>query len=190
MRRIGRKIFKIRSDCEIANTSIHSNSRYCLNHNHPTDIQSSFIRVEELMMIEINTSEDDWKECQPGAMSRFAVRQRSRILRSRLALTGGIVSVCLISVLAWIAFVPQTTNAYKEPNHGGIACSKVKKMAKAHLAGSLDSKTSQMIERHLDKCGVCRSFVEQIRNRQAGPSKSKLYQVRYVSAFDALPSVP
>ncbi len=190
MRRIGRKIFKIRSDCEIANTSIHSNSRYCLNHNYPNDFQGSLIRVEEFMMTEIKTSGDDWKECQPGALSRFAVRHRSRILRRKMILAGGIVSVCLISVLAWNVLLPQTTNSYQEPNYGGIACSKVKKMAKAHLAGSLDSKTSQMIERHLDKCRVCRSFVEQIRNRQASPSKSKLYQVRYVSAFDARHSVP
>ena len=107
-----------------------------------------------------------------------------------MVLAGGILSVCLVSVLAWNVLLPQTTNSYQELNYGGIVCSKVKALGKAHLAGSLDSKTSQMIERHLDKCGVCRSFVEQIRNRQAGPSKSKLYQVRYVSAFDARPSVP
>ncbi len=141
-------------------------------------------------MTEIKTGWEDWNECLPGALSGFAGRQRSRILRRRMALAGGIVSVCLMSILAWNVFLPEATNSSTEPNYGGIMCSQVKAMGKAHLAGSLDKKTSQKIDRHLAECAVCRSFVEQIRNGQARTSNSKTHRARFVSSVVAWQALP
>ena len=140
-------------------------------------------------MSEINTSQNDWTACQPGALGRFASRQKSRNLRAKITLAGGMVSVCLLCVFAWNLFFPPTSS-YKEPNYGGIVCSKVKAMGKAHLAGSLDEQTSRKIERHLTECGVCRSFMDRIQNGQVSTPNPVTYPSHGVSVIATLHAVP
>ena len=119
--------------------------------------------------------QSSWKECGPGTLGIYANRQKSRILKGRMVGAGSVASICLLVALAWNTLLPQTTVNTKpktsmEPNYGGIVCSSVKAVAKAHLAGTLDTETNQKIELHLQECLLCRAYMEQLGNVQANTS--------------------
>lgn len=46
---------------------------------------------------------------------------------------------------------------------GGISCREVVELVTAYLDGSLDSETHRRMEIHLDLCGPCVEYVEQMR---------------------------
>ena len=137
-------------------------------------------------MSTLENRQDGWKECGPGTLGLYANRQKLQILKRRLLGVGSVASICLLVALTWKTFLPQTTeNAnseiLREPNYGGIVCSSVKAVAKAHLVGTLDAETTQKIEHHLQECALCRAFMEQLGNVQASKSSFHTYHERNVS---------
>ncbi len=131
-------------------------------------------------MKSIDTNQTSWSKCETGALGRYAERQKSRIMKRRVAKVVSVAAVCLISVLAWSAFGPQM-NASMEPSYGGIVCSKVKAAAKAHLAGTLDQITDQKINLHLNQCPKCLSYMQQLGSTQARKTSLPSNRERSVS---------
>ena len=134
----------------------------------------------------LENRQDNWKKCSPGTLGLYANRQKLRILKRRMVGAGSVASICLLVALTWKTFLPQTTeNANSEilmePNYGGIVCSSVKAVAKAHLVGTLDAETTQKIEHHLQECALCRAFMEQLGNVQAGRSGYRTNRERNVT---------
>ena len=137
-------------------------------------------------MTTLETRQDNWTECRPGTLGHYAIREKRQILKRRLIVAGSVASVCLMVALTWNVFVHPTTDnsnpgVSKEPNYGGIVCSSVKAVAKAHLAGTLDAETSQKIGLHLQECPRCRAFMEQLGNARADNARHRNYHERTVS---------
>ncbi len=142
-------------------------------------------RFRDREMTSIETNQTSWSKCETGSLGRYAERQKSRIVKRRIAKVVSVAAFCLISVLAWSAFGPQM-NATMEPSYGGIVCSKVKASAKAHLAGTLDQITDQKIVLHLKQCPTCLTFMQQLGNTQARETSLPSNRERSVSTKSSL----
>ncbi len=119
-------------------------------------------------MNQINFSTDEWQECAPGELIRFASREKAKVVRRRLIQAGGAVAIVVMAGV----FLNLRESSSSEPNYGGIRCSAVRTNANAHLAGRLDKATEAKIAQHLKQCPVCATWMKKAAAEQVSKKDS------------------
>ena len=54
-----------------------------------------------------------------------------------------------------------------EPTYGGIACSQVREIAPAYVAGRARPDVADKVREHIEQCPVCRMMVDRLRGTAA-----------------------
>jgi hypothetical protein len=93
--------------------------------------------------------------------------------------------LALASGAVWLAL--RDHESTWEPTFGGIACSKVRKLAPLFRTAQLDEVVIQQIKIHLEKCPECRKLLESMGIKTAARlqhmSKSKVAVVQRVTVI-------
>jgi hypothetical protein len=110
--------------------------------------------------------DEEWIPCPPGILSSLASLERVRQRRKFLILAGSSIGVLAsASGAVWLAL--RDHESTWEPTFGGIACSKVRKLAPLFQTAQLDEVVIQQIKTHLEKCPECRKLLESTRIKAA-----------------------
>ncbi len=110
-----------------------------------------------------STEEIAWDACPQGeiqGMVKSLELQRKNRRLQNAAFIGGAMMV-LLAVGMWLE--PQFAGEPKEPNFGGIVCSKVQENLQAYLAKTIDPSLAEKIQLHLAECPHCQEKLEMMQ---------------------------
>lgn len=113
---------------------------------------------------------NEWHNCQPGDVGVLVrnLKQETRrrdILRASLPV--GLAACLLVGVGLFANSIP------REPNYGGIVCSKVIEFGESYVLGLLNEVEAAKIALHLEKCEPCRDHMDDIRQELSASLDSK-----------------
>ncbi len=103
-----------------------------------------------------------WNDCPPGALAGLSHRaQRRRLLR----LAAQTVSaVAVLAIVGFGGFFWRLRRQMQEYQFFGMTCSDVRELLPDYLAGKLDEKRAEVLERHVSRCPNCAGFRPQMRH--------------------------
>lgn len=105
---------------------------------------------------------DGWTPCPIGTLSTLAGNERRRRRRRFLIQSGGVAGAVVLTFgFGWSVF--RGNRKPDDPIHGGIACSRVREIAREFVQGQLDDKVNRQIRIHLEECERCRILIESMQ---------------------------
>ncbi len=109
--------------------------------------------------------DDAWDACPRGEVSQLvqglhAQRKQQSIVRAAT------IAACLL-LIGVVGLFALPNSEPRQPNYGGIVCSKVVQHARAFIDGSLDAEIADRIRVHLGECKGCRDKINGMREPTA-----------------------
>lgn len=106
---------------------------------------------------------DGWTPCPIGTLSTLAGNERRRRRRRFLIQSGGVTGAVVLTFgFGWSVF--RGNRKPDDPIHGGIACSRVREIARQFVQGQLEDTVVRQVTIHLEECERCRILIESMQS--------------------------